>query len=58
MGAREVIYAYFWNHLNWTGHHRDDGGFYISEESYMEHAHNMFLQVAYDYGIPAGICFF
>lgn len=54
---RKVIYAYYWKHLNWGGHSKSNAGFYITETSFIEHAHNMFLQMAYDYGTPAGILF-
>ncbi|MCM1213746.1 MAG: hypothetical protein NC331_00590 [Lachnospiraceae bacterium] len=57
MGARKVIYVYYWNHLNWRGHSGAEQGFFLTEESYMVHAHNMFLQIAYDYGILVGLLF-
>lgn len=56
-GARKVIYIYYWNHLNLVGHNTKDSGFYLTEALFMTHAHNMFLQMAYDYGIPTGILF-
>lgn len=55
MDARKVIYAYYWQHLNFIGHSSEEQGFYTILEIYYTHAHNMFLQIAYDYGIPAGI---
>lgn len=55
--ARKVIYNYYWNHLNFRGHDKEHSGFWISEDTYYGHAHNMFLQVAYDYGIIPGILF-
>lgn len=55
--ARKVIYTYYWNHLNITGHDKEHSGFWISDYTYCGHAHNMFLQVAYDYGIIPGILF-
>ena len=55
--ARKIIYTYFLHHLNMRGHDRSFLGFYLTEEVYYEHAHNMFLQMAYNYGIPAGILF-
>ena len=55
--ARKVIYTYYWNHLNFRGHDKEHSGFWISEATYYGHAHNMFLQVAYDYGIIPGILF-
>lgn len=32
-------------------------GFYMEGGSYCGHAHYIFLQIAYDYGVPAGIIF-
>lgn len=55
--ARKVIYTYYWNHLNITGHDKEHSGFWISDYTYCDHAHNIFLQVAYDYGIIPGILF-
>lgn len=55
--ARKVIYTYYWNHLNFRGHDKEHSGFWISNYTYYGHAHNMFLQVAYDYGIIPGILF-
>lgn len=55
--ARKIIYTYYWNHLNFRGHDKEHSGFWISEDTYYGHAHNMFLQVAYDYGIIPGILF-
>lgn len=55
--ARKVIYTYYWNHLNFRGHDKEHSGFWISRDTYYGHAHNMFLQVAYDYGIIPGILF-
>lgn len=55
--ARKVIYTYYWNHLNFRGHDKEHSGFWISGDTYYGHAHNMFLQVAYDYGIISGILF-
>ena len=57
MWARKVIYVYYWQHLNLWGHPWEGQGFYAIGERYYGHAHNMFLQTAYDYGIPAGILF-
>ena len=57
MWDRIVIYSYYWNHLNLLGHIGEGQGFYMNEWTYWGHAHNMFLQTAYHYGIPAGILF-
>lgn len=57
VSVRESIYAYYAGHLNLLGHSKEQPGFYFGTYTYIHHAHNMFLQVAYDYGIPAGILF-
>ncbi len=57
ISIRRTIYYYYMTHLNLTGHHKADAGFYMEDGNYYGHAHNMFLQIAYDYGIIAGILF-
>lgn len=57
ISIRRTIYYYYLTHLNLKGHSRADSGFYMTDGYYYEHAHNMFLQIAYDYGIIAGILF-
>lgn len=57
ISIRKTIYAYYLSHLNLQGHGKEEAGMYMTEELYYGHAHNMFLQIAYDYGIPAGILF-
>ena len=56
INVRLTIYFYYAAHLNLWGH-RESGDFYISEYTVITHAHNMFLQVAYDYGVIAGVIF-
>lgn len=55
--ARKTIYSYYLKHLNFIGHDKQHSGFWISDDMYYTHAHNMFLQVAYDYGIIPGLLF-
>lgn len=55
--VRRAIYYYYATHLNLAGHSRDAAGFYMDNGQYYGHAHNMFLQIAYDYGLIAGILF-
>lgn len=57
ISVRRTIYYYYATHLNLQGHRKEDGGFYMTDGSYMYHAHNMFLQFAYDYGILPGMIF-
>lgn len=54
ISIRKAIYYYYVTHLNLAGHSKADTGFYLMGGSYFDHAHNMFLQMAYDYGIFAG----
>lgn len=59
IGVRRSIYYYYASHLNFIGH-RDNGGFYLryyDDAHVMGHAHNMYLQFAYNYGIIVGILF-
>lgn len=57
ISIRRTIYYYYLTHLNWEGHSKFNAGFYMEDGVYYGHAHNMFLQVAYDYGIVAGVIF-
>lgn len=58
MGARRTIYYYYGTHLNWRGHSKEQAGFYYGPgPTYSHHAHNMFLQFAFDYGILPGALF-
>ena len=57
ISIRKTIYAYYLKHLNFRGHTPEEAGFYMTERLFYGHAHNMFLQIAYDYGILPGILF-
>lgn len=57
VGLRKTIYICYLQHLNLWGHSKDEFGFYLDKYYQTQHAHNMFLQMAYDYGIPVGILF-
>lgn len=54
---RLEIYKRYLRHLNLTGHTLMEGYFPITEDYHAWHAQNVFLQVAFYHGIPAGICF-
>lgn len=59
ISIRRTIYHYYAAHLNLIGH-RDNGGFYMlyyDDAEAMGHAHNMYLQFAYNYGILVGAMF-
>lgn len=58
MGARIIIYCYYGTHLNFRGHTGEQALFYYTENAIPGyHAHDMFLQIAFDYGILPGILF-
>lgn len=55
---RASIYTTYWNNLKWNGHLYDEGHYEIEGTGYHSwHAQNVWLQMAYTYGIPAGILF-
>ena len=53
-GRLEIFKAYYKN-LNKTGH--DDMGIMEPDGNFIVHAHNIYLQAAYDHGIYVGIVF-
>ena len=55
--ARRVIYSYYLSNLNVFGHEIEESGFWTINNKYYSHAHNVFLQVAYDYGVITGALF-
>lgn len=55
--ARIGIYRHYLSGLNLWGHKDSENGFQYSESYYAPHAHNIFLQYAFNYGLPAGIVF-
>ncbi len=53
---RLTIYKAYWDDLTWYGNGPDKGFYLIGEGDYFSrHAQNLWLQIAYTYGIPAGI---
>ena len=57
VSLRKTIYACYLYHMNWLGHSKEEYGFYLVDGYFSKHAHNMLIQMGYDYGIPAGILF-
>lgn len=57
MRIRLEIYKKYLSHLNLVGHELTDGYFQITENYHAWHAQNVFIQVLFYYGIPAGVCF-
>ena len=55
---RLVIYKHYLSSLNLTGHKETENGIQVTEEYYAPHAHDLFLQYAFNYGITGGILFF
>ena len=53
--GRLEIFRLYYNNLNKVGH--DDMGIMEPNGNYNVHAHNIYLQVAYDHGIYVGIVF-
>lgn len=53
--GRMYIFKQYYDRLNQAGH--DDMGIMEPDGNYLVHAHNIYLQVAYDHGIPVGIAF-
>lgn len=53
--GRLYIFARYYERLNKTGH--DDMGVMEPDGNYLAHAHNIYLQVAYDHGIFVGCVF-
>ena len=55
---RLTIYKAYLQDLNWTGHGKQEGHYIIPEiDTFVWHPQNLWIQVAYYYGIPAGILF-
>ncbi len=56
MSIRKVFFKTYWEHSTWLGHPAEDGH-YIFEKSriYIWHGQNLWIQVVYYFGYPAGI---
>lgn len=52
---RMTIYKAYWDDLTWWGNGKGTGYYEITEDYHSWHAQNLWLQIAYFYGIPAGI---
>lgn len=52
---RMSIYKAYWDDLTWIGNPKGTGYYEIYEGYHSWHAQNLWLQIAYYYGIPAGI---
>lgn len=54
---RMVIYSHYFHSLNLWGHLAAENGVQVTENYFAPHAHDVFLQYAFNYGILAGIFF-
>ena len=57
LGGRRYIYRYFISGLNFFGHKESFPEVYLSGYEYYGHTHNSFLQIAFCFGVPAGLLF-
>ena len=55
--VRMTIFGYYFKNLNLMGHTNNETIFEITDYSCVPHAHNLLLQMAFMFGIPAGIFF-
>ncbi len=55
VSARFRIYQYYLSQLNLSGHAESENGYQVDENYYAPHAHNIILQYAFNYGVPAGV---
>ena len=54
---RLEIWKHYLSDLNMTGHTVTEGHYQITEDFHAWHAQNIFVQMLYNYGIPAGAMF-
>ncbi|MCR5754993.1 MAG: hypothetical protein K6G30_09325 [Acetatifactor sp.] len=54
---RSTIYNQYLSKLNTLGHRNIENGVQVTPSYYAPHAHNLYLQFAFNFGIPAGILF-
>lgn len=57
VAARLTIYRHYLSRLNLSGHADSENGLQIDRDYYAPHAHNIILQYAFNYGLPAGAVF-
>ncbi len=50
---RTAIYRHYLERLNLLGHPDSEQGFWLTDTFWVYHAHNLFLQYATDFGVPA-----
>ncbi|MBE5868223.1 MAG: hypothetical protein E7293_04580 [Lachnospiraceae bacterium] len=58
LGGRLSIYKAYWDDLTWYGNGMEKGHYIIGDGDYQTwHAQNLWLQIGYYFGIPAGTVF-
>lgn len=58
LNVRLSIYKMYFQELNLLGHSQGEGHYIVEDtENIVWHAHNLWLQIAYSYGIPTGLLF-
>jgi len=55
---RIKIWKEYLHRINYFGHTKEEPHFWLTEDYYVLHAHNLFLEFTYDFGIIIGILFF
>ena len=55
--VRIDIFTHYYEKLNMWGHLNNEDGLWLNGISWIPHAHNLFLQMAFWFGIPAAIFF-
>ena len=54
---RKAIYSHYLSNLGLNGHKEEENGLQVTPNYFAPHAHNLFLQFAFSYGIIAGVLF-
>ena len=55
--SRYHIYKFYLSKLNNVGHLNKENGVLVNPYYFATHAHNMYIQFAFDFGLPIGILF-
>lgn len=54
--VRKVFFQTYWEHSTWLGHPEEDGHYVFGESGvYMWHSQNLWIQMVYYFGYPAGV---
>ena len=54
---RKAIYSHYLSKLRLRGHKEEENGLQITPNYFAPHAHNLFLQIAFSFGIITGVLF-